>query len=131
MWRYSPDGALRVGEGLAGESASWIQPPGTPTVGEACLEAWRATKDPACKAAVVAAAESLALGQLHSGGWNYRVEYDPELRRKHDYLLDGGKAPPQHGPAGWDTWRQRKNKGNRSMLDDDTSQSARAAPLQS
>lgn len=124
VWRYSPDGLLRMGEGQAGETAAWIQPPGTPAVGEAFLAAWEGTNDPQCKQAALDAAKSLVEGQLHSGGWYYRVEYEPELRKRHHYRVDGGKSPQASGPAGWETWKQRKNKGNQSMLDDDTSQSA-------
>ncbi|BCX46840.1 pectic acid lyase [Haloferula helveola] len=124
VWVYSPDGKLRAGEGPAGETSAWVQPPGTPTVGESFLAAYRATGDRVCREAALEVARALVKGQLHSGGWNYRIDFDPRLRKQSNYRIDGGKAPKAGGPAGWDTWRKRRNKGNRSMLDDDTTQAA-------
>ncbi len=43
LWRYSGDLALREGEGTAGPTMVWVQPPGTPTVGQACLDAYEST----------------------------------------------------------------------------------------
>lgn len=124
VWTYSPDAALRAGEGPAGASSIWVQPPGTPTVGMAFLDAFEATGDRRCLDAAHEAARSLVRGQLHSGGWHYRIEFAPEMRLKASYRVDGGTSPPPGGPAGWETWRRRGNKGNISMLDDDTTQSA-------
>lgn len=45
LWRYSGDLALREGEGKASRTMVWVQPPGTPTVGQACLEAYEYTGD--------------------------------------------------------------------------------------
>ncbi|MCA9017797.1 MAG: hypothetical protein KDA77_20910, partial [Planctomycetaceae bacterium] len=39
LWRYSEDLSLREGEEKATDSMVWVQPPGTPTVGEAFLNA--------------------------------------------------------------------------------------------
>lgn len=124
VWAYSADGEIRSGEGNAGVSAAWVQPPGTPTVGEAFLAAWEATSDRRCLAAAREAAGALVRGQLHSGGWYYRIEFAADLRKKYRYRVDGGSPPAAAGPAGWETWRKRRNKGNQSMLDDDTTQSA-------
>lgn len=124
VWTYDPTGMIRAGEGPAGENAAWVQPPGTPAVGEAFLKAWKATGDPRCREAALAAADSLVKGQLHSGGWNYRIEYEPALRKRHDYRIDAGPVPEAGGPPGWETWKKRRNRGNRSMLDDDTTQAA-------
>jgi hypothetical protein len=43
LWKYSPDLAVRRGEGEASPSQGWVQPPGTPAVGLAYLGAWEAT----------------------------------------------------------------------------------------
>ncbi len=40
LWRYSHDLKRREGEGKAGPGTTWVQPPGTPTVGEGLLGAW-------------------------------------------------------------------------------------------
>src|SRR5258708_5971364 len=45
VWRYSSDLKYRQGEGVAGPLTIWVQPPGTPAVGEAYLDAFEATKD--------------------------------------------------------------------------------------
>ena len=43
VWRYSADLTYRRGEAVVGPSTIWVQPPGTPTVGEAILTAYHAT----------------------------------------------------------------------------------------
>lgn len=124
VWSCDVEGRHRTGEAPAGPSTAWVQPPGTPRVGEAILDAWEATGDRRCLDAARAAGEALVRGQLHSGGWFYRIEFEPQARKAFDYRVDGGAAPRASGPTGWESWRKRENKGNRSMLDDDTTQSA-------
>src|SRR5580692_167292 len=46
VYLYSSDLKLRQGEGVAGPLTIWIQPPGTPAVGEAYLNAHAVTGDP-------------------------------------------------------------------------------------
>ena len=108
LWRYSDDLARREGEGQASATTAWVQPPGTPTVGEALLDVYQLTQDPYYLDAARETAHALAQGQLRSGGWDYRIEFDPDARRRYAYRLD---------PPGED---QR----NVSTLDDDTTQSA-------
>ena len=43
VYYYSTDLKHREGEGDAAETEIWVQPPGTPTVGMAFLDAWKAT----------------------------------------------------------------------------------------
>lgn len=107
LWAYSEDLARREGEGVAGKTVGWVQPPGTPSVGLAMLDAWEATGDRVHLDAALDAARALVRGQLRSGGWNYSIEFDPVLRSKFAYR-DGG------GAAG----------RNFSTLDDNTTQSA-------
>ena len=38
LWRYSADLTKCEGEGIADEDTVWVQPPGTPAVGQALLE---------------------------------------------------------------------------------------------
>ena len=47
LWRYSPDLRERAGENVATPTQIWVQPPGTPAVGQAFLRAWEVTGDPA------------------------------------------------------------------------------------
>jgi len=130
VWRYSGDLKLREGEGKTDGSAVWVQPPGTPSIGEAYLDAYEATGDKRHLRMAGDVANCLLRGQLHSGGWNYSIEFDPEKRAKQSYRVDlassGRKVPGEKAkpPAGWDEWMKRKYKGNLTVLDDDTTQAA-------
>jgi len=77
LWRYSDDLARREGEGKASDTTVWVQPPGTPSVGMAFLDAYRKTGDPQCLEAARQAGYCLVQGQLQSGGWDYRIHFDP------------------------------------------------------
>lgn len=107
LWWYSADLTQRAGESPATETQIWVQPPGTPSVGEAYLRAWKATGEDFLLECAQAAARALVRGQLESGGWDYLVEFDPALRPRWNYRLD----PAPRGR-------------NVSTYDDDTTQSA-------
>ena len=109
VWRYSADLSKREGEGKVARDRVWVQPPATPTVGEAFVSAYEATGDPDCLAAARAAARVLLRGQYHSGGWQGSVDLSPALRAKQAYRVDGEPG--------------RKAR-NYSSLDDDKTQSA-------
>src|SRR6266567_3415404 len=68
LWRYSEDLALREGEEKATATMAWLQPPGTPAVGEAYLTAYERVTEPYLLDAAVETARALLKGQLHSGG---------------------------------------------------------------
>lgn len=111
LWRYSPDLAERWGEGQATATQIWVQPPGTPSVGMAFLDAYVATKDERHFAAAQSAALALVRGQLESGGWAYLVEFDSRSRRAWAYRADkrqSNSAQPR----------------NATTFDDDNTQSA-------
>jgi len=108
LWRYSGDLKLREGEGKASETMAWVQPPGTPTVGQAFLDAYEATGEKLYLDAARDTAEALLRGQLRSGGWDYRIEFDPENRQRYGY---------RDNPA-------RQGQRQKTTLDDNTSQSA-------
>lgn len=108
LWRYSADLARREGEAKASATQVWVQPPGTPTVGQVWLDAYHATGDRYYLDGAVAAAHALAKGQLVSGGWDYSIEFDPGKRKGIAYRLDKNNA----------------GKKNVSTLDDDTTQAA-------
>ena len=102
VYRTSRDGSLREAEGIPGPDTIWIQPPGTPAVGEAFLDAWLATKDPACLAAARDTGKALALTQLHSGGWYYSGHFDAKGRSGASYrrAADGTLIPdPPPNPS--------------------------------
>lgn len=108
LWRYSADLTLREGEGKATASMAWIQPPGTPAVGEAYLTAYARVKAEYLREAAIQTARALVRGQLHSGGWDDEIEFDPAKRPAYAYRVDG---PP------------RPRARNVSTLDDDKTQS--------
>lgn len=108
LWRYSEDLALREGERPATATMVWVQPPGTPSVGTAYLWAYRATGHDDYLDAARQTAYALVQGQLRSGGWEYQIEFDPELRKQYAYRVDGGSE-------------QRRNA---TTLDDNTTQAA-------
>lgn len=108
LWLYSADLSQREGEGKAGPETVWVQPPGTPSVGRALLGAYQATGDRYYLDAARAAGECLVRGQLRSGGWDYRIEFDPKRRRKYAYRVDP----------------ERPGARNSSTLDDNTTQAA-------
>lgn len=106
VYYASPDFQKRLGEGVATATEIWVQPPGTPAVGAAFLDAWEATKDAAFLDHAIAAGEALAYGQLESGGWRNSIDFDSS------------------GPR-IDQYRNGKGRGkNFSTLDDDITQSA-------
>lgn len=106
VYFYSEDLQVRWGEGVASPDQIWVQPPGTPTVGLAFVNAYEATGDPYYRTAFLAQVEALLYGQLKSGGWTNCVDFDPTGQRVADY-------------------RNGKGRGkNFSTLDDDTTQAA-------
>ena len=108
LWRYSADLQLREGEGIVDTRTIWIQPPGTPTVGEAFLHLYEATGDKQFLDAARSAGEALRLGQMRSGGWQAMIEFEPERRKKWAYRTE----------------KLRKKTKDQSSLDDDKTQSA-------
>ncbi|TWU32913.1 pectate lyase [Novipirellula artificiosorum] len=127
-WVSSADGVHSHGEGVAGQDRVWVQPPGTPAVGMAFLQAFRVTLDPVHLDAAKDVGDALVQGQLRSGGWGYSIEFDPTKRESIPYRVGpNGKTEsiaetPQ--PGGWDVWKQRKYGENKTVLDDDTTAAA-------
>jgi hypothetical protein len=113
LWKYSDDLKMREGEVAALPTVIWVQPPGTPSVGIAYLDAWAATGDSLYLQAAVDAARALAWGQLASGGWYYRIEFTDQDSRRWYYRrnVDAGDT-------------EQAGRRNKSVFDDDTSQSA-------
>ncbi|MCI0360058.1 MAG: pectic acid lyase [Planctomycetaceae bacterium] len=109
VWRYSDDLTLCEGEAKATRTTAWVQSPGTPAVGEALLAAYERTKEQYLLDAAVATAHGLVKGQLASGGWDYRIEFDPADRKRYAYRTDGQAGDKPR---------------NVTTLDDDNTQSA-------
>ncbi len=125
VWQYKSDLSVREGEEVASASTIWVQPPGTPAVGMACLEAWKATGDTLYLDAAQEAARALAWGQLASGGWDYRIDFDPQEGGRWYYRRDAeaGDVPTPDDsqdrlPA------LQGGRRNTTTLDDNTTQAA-------
>jgi hypothetical protein len=112
LWRYSPDLKNRLGEEVATPTQIWVQPPGTPTIGEVFLRVYAVTRAPRDLEAARAAALALVRGQLESGGWDYLVEFDPAKRANWAFRSDAKGGTP--AAAAHDV----------STYDDDNTQSA-------
>jgi len=110
LWRYSDDLSRREGEGKASDTTVWVQPPGTPSVGMAFLDAYESTGDSRYLEAARQAGYCLVRGQLQSGGWDYRINFDPKQRQRYAYRVDA-KLEGRHDR-------------NTSTLDDNTTQAA-------
>lgn len=113
LWVYKPDLSVREGENPASETTIWVQPPGTPTIGMVYLEAYEATGDTVFLNGAVEAARALVWGQLASGGWDYRIDFDKEESKKWHYRRDVEAGDTVTG-----------KRRNRTTLDDNNSQSA-------
>ena len=107
LWTYSEDLSVRKGEGDATETMGWVQPPGTPAVGEALLDAYEATGKREYIEAARQTAKALHDTQLTTGGWDYRIEFHPDQRKQWNYRVD-----PRQGAR------------DRTVFDDDNTQSA-------
>lgn len=92
LWRYSADLKTREGEGKATATQIWVQPPGTPSIGLAFLRAFEATGDSYYRDAARDVARALVWGQLQSGGWDYKIEFDPQLRKNIAYRVDKNES---------------------------------------
>jgi PelA/Pel-15E family pectate lyase len=111
VFQISADLSKREGEGSVTATTAWIEPPGTPAVGLAFLQAYRLCKDPILLEAARETAEALRQGQLESGGWDNRIEFDTKERSKYAYRTE--------------TKATRKDKlRNTTTFDDNKSQSA-------
>jgi hypothetical protein len=88
VYQLSADLSKREGEGKVSATTAWIEPPGTPAVGMAYLEAYRTCGDEILLDAAKETADALVRGQLRSGGWDNRIEFDPQDRKKYAYRAD-------------------------------------------
>ncbi len=108
VYRYSEDLAKREGEGKVETEKVWVQPPGTPSVGMAYLEAYELVGEEYLLKGARDAAECLIQGQLRTGGWRESIEFDPAERKKFAYRVE----------------KERERQNNHTTFDDDKTQSA-------
>jgi hypothetical protein len=109
VYKVSADLKLREGEGKTSTSTIFVQPPGTPAVGLALVEAYQRTGEQYLLDDAIDAGRALVKGQMVSGGWSQAVYFETETRKKYAYRVDG---PPA------------KKAKNISSFDDDQTQSA-------
>ncbi len=105
---YSADLQNYWGEGVGTADQIWVEPPGTPAVGLAYLKGYAATGDGYYLEAARETGHALIHGQLESGGWSQRIDFDSKSKFAGRYRNGKGN---KKGP-------------NNSSLDDDQTQSA-------
>ena len=108
LYRYSEDLTKGEGENRGDMKTVWIEPPGTPAVGLALLDAYDATGEQYYLDAARDTGMCLVRGQLRSGGWDNLIEFTPNRRERYSYRVDP----------------QRKKTRNTTTLDDNKTQSA-------
>ena len=94
-FRYTSDLSFGRSEHASGPTQVSLQRDGTPRVALAFLEAWDRTRDRYYLDGAVAAAHLIVNGQLCSGGWDYIVELDPDLRGRYAYRQGGDCGAPE------------------------------------
>jgi PelA/Pel-15E family pectate lyase len=110
---YTEDLSDQWGETHATRDQNWIQPPGSPSVGEAFLRAWEATGEKLYLDAAKQVADALVYGQLECGGWDYIVDHSAAGARNWYYRHNRESADPA-----------LKKGHNQATFDDDVTQSA-------
>jgi hypothetical protein len=92
VWSYAPDLSQQFGEMEAYRTMCWIQPPGTPSVGHAYLDAYHATGDERFYQAAYRTAMAVKQAQRDEGGWNYIHDFAGEgsLKRWYDTIGRNG-----------------------------------------
>ena len=109
VFRLSSDLRLREGELAVGSTTAWIEPPATPAVGHAYLDAYRLTGEASLLEAARETAQALLQGQLLSGGWTEQIEFAPQDRQRYAYRVEGDQVGERR---------------NTTTFDDDKTQSA-------
>lgn len=117
LWYYLPDFSRRWGEMEAYPTMIWLQNPGTISMGNIFLDAYRATGNEYYYQAAEKAAAAIIWGQSHLGGWNYIVDFagDRSLRQWYNTI----------GQNGWRLEEFQHYYGNSTFDDDVTSEAAR------
>ncbi len=114
VWAYLPDMSRRWGELEAMPSMIWVQPPGTPTMGNLFLDAYHATGDEYYYQAAMKAADALIAGEISTGGWNYFINFDSPASTQHFYDTVGQNA--------WRLEEFQHNWGNATYDDNGTAE---------
>lgn len=106
----------RWGEGRFDNDTIIVQPPGTPNVGMAYLQAYSNSRSPYLLEFAKSAGHALVAGQLESGGWTQVIHFaKPDPSQKVVQRLGNYRHPNKGQPVG--DW-------NGSSLDDNQTQAA-------
>lgn len=92
VYYVSLDLKERWGEGVATPDQIFTEPPGTPSVGRAYLQAFAATGDRYYLEAAADTGRALIHGQLESGGWTQRIDFNPQGTHTARYRQGRGKS---------------------------------------
>ena len=117
VWYYTTDFSRRWGEMEANKTMIWLQNPGTPAMGHAFLDLYRATGNEYYYQVAAKAAAAIIWGQSHEGGWNYMIDFagDRSLKQWYNTI----------GKNGWRLEEFQHYYGNSTFDDDITSNTAR------
>jgi hypothetical protein len=100
-WKWPVDLSTARAENRTSPTVISMQPPGTPAVGRALLDAYVATGDRLFLQGAREAAQALLWCQMASGGWPGEFDFDPREARKHHFRrdLEAGDTDPgkRHG----------------------------------
>lgn len=113
LWTYKADLSDQWGEGQATREQVWVQPPGTPAIGQAFLRMYKITGDKYYLGAARAAGDALIRGQLECGGWHYLMDFSDEGAKRTYYRRNAKSENPELTEG-----------RNRATFDDNTTQSA-------
>jgi hypothetical protein len=89
---YLPDFSRRWGELEGFKTQVWVQDPGTVSMGNVFLDAYKATGDEYYYTAAEKVASALIWGQLPEGGWNYMIDFAGDRSLKTWYNTIGKNA---------------------------------------
>ncbi|WP_395807669.1 pectate lyase [Daejeonella sp.] len=89
---YLPDFSRRWGELEGYQTQIWVQDPGTVSMGNIFLDAYKATGDEYYYQAAKKVAAALIWGQRPEGGWNYMIDFAGDRSLKQWYNTIGKNA---------------------------------------
>lgn len=99
---YTADLSFGRSESAAGPTQIEFQREATPLVAMTYLEAYDATGDRFYLDAARRAGDAYLRGQLCSGGWDYKVEFDPAKRGAFQYRADNNCGSDKNGVTNLD-----------------------------
>jgi hypothetical protein len=116
VWYYMPDFSRRWGEMEAYKTMIWLQNPGTVSMGNVFLEAYRATGNEYYYQAAEKVGYCIVWGQSSEGGWNYMIDFagDRSLKQWYNTI----------GKNGWRLEEFQHYYGNSTFDDDVTANTA-------